>query len=130
MRCLVYQSIRAKYKHVKSIFVGIQLGNSPTDSTSSFLEVMIIEAKTLKLPVVALSFCLPVRKVFPRVFEHVLPCRNTTPPSLREVFLSVVISSVAPAQLRDSNIFSVLLGDNFVRLANTLNASQVYVVKK
>ena len=38
------------------------------------------------------------------IFEHVLPCRGATQPSLREVFSHPGSFSIAPAEMRDSNI--------------------------
>ena len=39
----------------------------------------------------ALSVCVPIRSISQRIFEHVLPCRKTTQPSLREVFPTLVV---------------------------------------
>ena len=44
----------------------------------------------------ALSFCLPVHNAVRRIFEHVPPCHSLAHPSN---------FSVAPAEIRDSNIF-------------------------
>ena len=48
-------------------------------------------SKDLRLCVTALSFCSPSRNIFHRIFEHVLPCRKTTQPSLSEVIPTLLI---------------------------------------
>ena len=53
--------------------------------------------------VAPLSF-LPVHSIPRRIFEHVLPCRETTQPISREAFSQPGNFSVTPAEIRDSNI--------------------------
>ena len=60
--------------------------------------------KGLGLCTVAPLSCSPIHSVAQRIFEHVLPCRGTAHPSLREVCLTLVIFSIAAAEIRDSNI--------------------------
>ncbi len=62
-------------------------------------------SKDLKLCVIAQLFCLQVRRTFPHNFWRVLPHRKTMQLFLREVSPIQVIFSVAPAEMRDSNIF-------------------------
>ena len=62
-------------------------------------------SKDLKLCNVAPPSCLPVHSFAQRIFEHVLPCRKTTLQFSCEAFHNQVIFSVAPAEIRDSNIF-------------------------
>ena len=95
--------IRAKYKHFKTS-CDHTFDSSPTDSSSSW---------DLRLCVTAPSFSLPPRSISQRTFEHVLPCRRTTQPFLREVFLALVFFSC-------SSICKVL-NDNFIRFAFTLS---------
>ena len=44
----------------------------------------------LRLCRVALSICSPIRIIFQRMFEHVLPYRRTAQLSSREVFTTLV----------------------------------------
>ena len=61
--------------------------------------------KDAKLFKVAPLSCLPARSIAQRIFEQVLPWRRTTPLHAREVFAIPGNFSVAPAEIRASNIF-------------------------
>ena len=80
--------IRAKYKHVNTIF------------EQSFWQLVLQSIQDLpnwiddhpsKLYFTAPLSCLPVHSIAQRIFEHVPPCRRTTRPSLREVSPTLVI---------------------------------------
>ena len=68
-------------------------------------ELMIIQALTWNFVKLLHFFCVPTRSIAQRIFEHVLPCRWTTPPFLREAFSHPGNFSVAPPEMCDSNIF-------------------------
>ena len=95
--------IRARHKHFNTICEHTS-DNSPTDSSSSFLNWWSSK-QDLKLCAIAHFSCLPVRSTSPRTFEHVLPCHRTMQLLLRSVLPIQTIFSVAPAEIRDSNIF-------------------------
>ena len=59
--------------------------------------------KDLKLCTVALLSCMPILSIAQHISEHVPPCRRTTPLYARAVF-AMGQFSVAPAEIRDSNI--------------------------
>ena len=71
--------IRAKYNQFRTICEHT-FDNSPTDSSSSFLKWWSSK-----------QGLETVRNISQRTFEHVLPCRKTKQPSLREVFPTLVI---------------------------------------
>ena len=111
------QPIRARFKHFTTICEHTS-DNSPTGSSSSFCEFIFCSivnpeqthkreqlGKDVKLCTAALSFSSPIRSIFQRILEHVLPCRRTTQPFLREACPTPVIFSVASTEIRDSNIF-------------------------
>ena len=50
------------------------------------------------------TFLCAIRSIAQRIFEHVLPCRRTTPRFVREFFCHPGNFSVAHAEIRDSNI--------------------------
>ena len=87
-------------------------------------------SKDLRLRQVTLSFCLPARNLSQRIFEHVLPCRRISQPSLREAFPTLVIFLLLQQKFRDSKMSLLCIGNNFVRFAFTLSKSQVYMIKK
>ena len=80
-------------------------------------------SKDWKPYVIALFSCLPIRNTVPRIFEHVFPCRRTTLKLLNVTFPILKISSVAPAEVRDSNIFFLLFNNCVILFAFTLSAS-------
>ena len=96
--------IRAKYKHFSTICEQTW-DNSPTDSSSSCLSWWSSKQRLETLNSCSVFFCLLIHSIARRIFEHVLPCRGTTPLFLRETFPTLAIFSVAPAEIRDSNIF-------------------------
>ena len=59
--------IRAKYKHVKTICEQTS-DNSPTDSKSSFFELMVVQKKVEKLYKVGPLCCLPIQSIAQRSF--------------------------------------------------------------
>ena len=58
------------------------------------------------------------------------PCRRTTRDLCAHFFPESGNFSAAIAEVRDSNIFSAVVHETFVRLTLTLSASQVHLVKK
>ena len=62
-------------------------------------------SKDEKLCKVAPHSCLPIHSIAQRIFEHVLPCCGTTLLFVREIMCHPGHFSVAPAEVRDSNIF-------------------------
>ena len=89
--------IRAKYKLFNKIWEQTS-DNSPLFSFF-FFWFGGRPNKDEKLWKVAASFCLPILN-----FEHVFPSRRTTLKFLREVWSHPGNFSVAPAEIRDSNI--------------------------
>ena len=75
-------------------------------------------------------FCLPVHNVFPRSFAHDFPRHKTKRLFSGAIFPNQVTFSVAPAEIRDSNIFFVFFKNILVRFAFTLSAYRAYMVKK
>ena len=101
MKCLVYQfvsSTNISRQFATILLTILQLIQAPPSWIDDHA------SKDLRLCITVLSFCSPVRNISQRIFEHVLPCRRTTQPSLREVFSHPGNFSVAPAEIRDSNI--------------------------
>ena len=81
--------ICAKYKHFKTI-------SEHTFDNSPQISILLLwnddhPSKGSKLCTVALPFYLPIRNIFQRMFEHVLPYRATTPQFSRDVLLTMVI---------------------------------------
>ena len=99
--------IRAKYKHFKTICEHTS-DISPTDASSSLLKWWSSKQGFETLHSCSV-FCLPARSIIPRIFEHVLPCRKTTQPSLREALSTLVIFQLSQQRFRDSNISLHLL---------------------
>ena len=102
IKCLVYQFVPST--SISRQFVGIRWTMFP------LIQVLLVwiddhPSTDLKLCEAAPLFCVPTRSIAQRIFEHVLPCRRTTPPSLREAFSHPGNFSVAPPEMRDSNIF-------------------------
>ena len=117
-----------KYKYFKTICEHTS-DNAPTVSNSSFFEVVIIQARR--------SNCVPLLCLF--VSQFAIPVYALVRMSFRVVgsrdsfcvkFLPLWYSSVAVAEIRDSNIFSTLIDNVFVRCTFTLSASQKYTIKK
>ena len=120
-------SIRAKYKHFKTIWEHT-FGNAPNDSSSSFLNIWSSKQGFETM----YSCCLFVRQctisfhAFSSMSFHVARPRHR---------LSVRFSPPWPffsCSSRNSwfEHFSVFLNNCFVRFTFTLSASQVYVIKK
>ena len=107
--------IRSKYKHFKTNCEQTS-DSSPTDSNSSCLNDGHPN-KELGLCTIALSFCLPVHSFSQRTFSDDLSYRVTIRQFLRGVS-------------RDSNNLLLFVNTSFVRLAFTLSASEIHVVKK
>ena len=82
------------------------------------LEVMVVQTRSWDF-VLAISFIV--------LFEHVLPCRRTTLPSLREVFPSLAIFQLFQQKFVIRTFF-VFLNNIVVRFAFTLSASLIHVV--
>ena len=82
--------IRAKYKNFKT-FCEQTSDNSPTDSNSSFYELMVIQTKMRNFVQLLHFFICQLTVWLNAFFEHVLPCRRTTLLFVREVFLIPVI---------------------------------------
>ena len=61
-------------------------------------------SKDWKPCVIALPFYLPIRKTFPRIFEHVVP-RHRATQLFSHVAFPILVNFVVPAEIRDSNIF-------------------------
>ena len=96
--------ILVKYKHLKTICEQT-LHNSPTVSSSSFL-------KFWRLCTIAQLSYLPVHAIFSLTFSRDLPCYRAKLLFSREISPNF---SVAAAEIRDSDIFSVFLNDILVR---------------
>ena len=109
--------------------ISAQFESKPV-SKYSFFEVMVVKtwcrhlAQLLNRCIlqIAISF-----NTFLRMTFHVIGPNDR----FRLRFSQQSNFSVAPAEIRDANIFSVLINNNtFVRLAFTFSASQGHVVKK
>ena len=80
----------ATCKHFKTICEQTS-DNSPSDSRSSCLKCLSSKQGCETLQSCFLFFCLPMRSIAQRIFEHVLPCRRTPLLFLREVSAILVI---------------------------------------
>ena len=80
--CQVYQFVlNTSFKRIWETYSG-QFSNR---FQLLLLEVVIIQARSWNFVQLLRLFCLPVHNISRRTFEHVLPCRKTMRPSLREV---------------------------------------------
>ena len=92
------------------------------------LEMMVIQAKTWELCIVALSFCLPVHNIVQRISSHVLPCHKTERSCSRAIFQNqATFQFLRQRYIHDSNIYSVLLNPTFVKFTFASSASQEHM---
>ena len=113
--------MRAKNEHFRKICEHT-FDKSPIDSSSSSLNWRSSK-QGLDFEQLLGFFCLPVRSISQRMFEHLLPCCRTTQPSLCEGFPH-------PGNFLLLQQKYVLLNNYFVRFASTLSTSQIHMVKK
>ena len=97
--------IRAKYEHFKTFC-------EQTSDTSQLIWVLLSwsgdhPSKDLRLCITARSFCLPVRNISQRIFEHVPPCRRTTLLFSCEAFPTLVIFQLLQQKLVIRTFFCV-----------------------
>ena len=78
----------------------------------------------MKLCTVAHFSCLPMHSIAQRIFEHVLPCRRTTPQFAREVFpISVIFLLLQQKYLIQKHLLKSF-NYCFIQFAFTLSTSQ------
>ena len=120
--------IRAKYKHLKMIFV------SKLVIILQLIQFLLVwtddhPSNDMKLCITAPLSCLRIHSIVQRIFEHALPCRKTMRLFLREAFRTLVTFQLLKQKymiqtsLCSSIIISFGLHSHWVH-------PQVYVIKK
>ena len=78
-----------------------------------------------RLYIIFASFYSTVRKIFPRISWHDLPCHKT----MGDIVFVSDNFSIAPAEFLDSNIFSLIVHNIFACLTFSLSTTQMDMVK-
>ena len=117
--------ILAKYKNFKTICEHTS-DNAPTVCSSSFFEVMVVKTWCRDLNQLLIVFvCQNATS-----FNHVLPYHKTKRLFLRQVSPNRVTFSVAPAEIRKSNIFVCSSTMFSFDLQFTLITTQIHVINE